>query len=362
MDKIKLSIIIPVYQAECFIETAIKSILRQRASWVEIVLVNDGSRDNSEKICKKYESDSVRYIAIQNHGAGYARNRGIEYARGERIAFLDSDDLIFSNALSNNLYEKLCKAEEEEIDIIYGSKIECDMELVGKPVVVFPEKNIENYMPKSEFWACIYHTDFIKKKKIKFFEYRKQDIETAFRFRAFSQAQNICIAPDVLLCVHRFNTASNVHTWRLKDMLEIKACVYFQLFNEYRNQDPKVASFLQSQALYCFKDFLIQCFKGVTQENKEQMKNIVIASKNCVPIPWRELPIRYVIFRLFVSIIQNNNILRIILWSMPRRTESIASNCNQLISDDVDLILSRLDMYQEVVQVAIATDDTAREK
>ena len=96
----KVSIIIPVYNAEKFIEKGIKSILEQTYKNIEIILINDGSADNSLKIIKKYEKkfpDIIKVYNQKNMGVGKTRNKGIEVSNGDYITFIDADDYIDSD-------------------------------------------------------------------------------------------------------------------------------------------------------------------------------------------------------------------------------------------------------------------------
>ena len=102
--QIKISIIVPVYNAENFIDRCMQSIYAQTLSGYEIILVNDGSKDNSLAKCREYaEKDSrVTVIDKENGGAGSARNAGIAVAKGEYLAFPDVDDWF-----EPNMYEEL---------------------------------------------------------------------------------------------------------------------------------------------------------------------------------------------------------------------------------------------------------------
>lgn len=91
-----ISIIVPVYKVEEYLDKCIKSILNQTYTNLEIILVDDGSPDNCGKICDEYAKNDKRIIVIhkENGGLSDARNKGIEIAKGEYIAFIDSDDYI----------------------------------------------------------------------------------------------------------------------------------------------------------------------------------------------------------------------------------------------------------------------------
>ena len=88
----KFSVVIPLYNKEHYIEATIRSVLNQTCTDYEVLVVDDGSGDNSLELARKYESDRVRVIAQENQGVSVARNTGIRNANGEYIAFLDADD------------------------------------------------------------------------------------------------------------------------------------------------------------------------------------------------------------------------------------------------------------------------------
>ena len=92
----KVSVIVPIYNSEKYISECIESILIQTYKDFELILMDDGSKDASSEICKKYEAQDkrVRYIFKENGGVSSARNEGLRCANGEYIAFVDSDDIV----------------------------------------------------------------------------------------------------------------------------------------------------------------------------------------------------------------------------------------------------------------------------
>lgn len=115
MENIKISVIVPVYNVETYLNQCIESIINQTLKDIEIIFVNDGSTDRSREILSNYRNDSrIIIIDKENEGIGAARNTGLDYAKGEYIYFLDSDDYIELNML-----EKLYNlAVSEEADIV----------------------------------------------------------------------------------------------------------------------------------------------------------------------------------------------------------------------------------------------------
>jgi len=94
------SIIIPVYQVEKYLEQCLESVLNQNFTDYEVILIDDGSKDNSGKICDDYASkySNIEVIHQTNSGLSVARNKGIEKAKGDYLIFIDSDDYIASNS------------------------------------------------------------------------------------------------------------------------------------------------------------------------------------------------------------------------------------------------------------------------
>lgn len=118
-----ISVIVPVYNTEKYLDCCIQSILAQTYTDFELLLIDDGSTDSSGAICDKYaEQDArVRVFHKENGGASAARNLGLDNAQGEWVTFCDSDDW-----LDSDLYEKMCKSAENERSemVVSGVKID----------------------------------------------------------------------------------------------------------------------------------------------------------------------------------------------------------------------------------------------
>lgn len=117
--KYKVTVIVPVYNAECYLEKCIESLLAQTIDSIEVVLIDDGSSDRSGEICDKYDEkyDNIKVLHIENSGPSKARNLGIKIARGEYIGFADADDYAIPT-----MYETLyTKAKQTQSDIVMCS-------------------------------------------------------------------------------------------------------------------------------------------------------------------------------------------------------------------------------------------------
>lgn len=117
MKQEKISIIIPVYNSEKYLKKCLDSVFSQSYNNIEVIVVNDGSTDNSDIICKKYiGKKNMIYKRIQHSGAPTARNIGLSMANGIFIIFFDSDDHLQPNAMES-MYNKM---KDEKADIVIG--------------------------------------------------------------------------------------------------------------------------------------------------------------------------------------------------------------------------------------------------
>lgn len=148
MNNIKISVIIPVYNVEKYIKKAIESVINQTYKNLEIILVDDGSTDNSGFICDEYANIDERITVIhkENGGIVSARKIGINLARGDYAVNLDPDDWIEATA-----YEQVVKIiEEKHPDIVaYGMKKEFNGFIAPQPIQL-----VEGQYNKNEFWAA----------------------------------------------------------------------------------------------------------------------------------------------------------------------------------------------------------------
>lgn len=113
-----LSVIVPAYNVEQYIEKCLNSIIYSKSEKVEIIIIDDGSKDSTGKICDNYakEYEDIKVLHVENGGLSKARNIGIKEAQGEYLLFLDSDDFLSKNALTNIINE----LEQRKVDVLIG--------------------------------------------------------------------------------------------------------------------------------------------------------------------------------------------------------------------------------------------------
>lgn len=182
-----LSVVVPIYKVEQYLPRCVKSIQRQTLTDIEIILVDDGSPDNSPRMCDKYakEDKRIRVIHKENGGLSSARNAGLAIAKGKYVGFVDADD-----SIESTMYEELLEViQRENVDFVmadytrvlsdgtsylktaniregrYGKK---DLQTEIFPSLIMGN-NIE-YGPLLSVWHCLYNTDFLQTNNIWFDE------------------------------------------------------------------------------------------------------------------------------------------------------------------------------------------------
>lgn len=167
-----VSIIIPIYKSEKYLRRCLDSILCQTYKEYEIILIIDGSPDNSIDICKEYSAkyQNIRYYEKENGGVSSARNMGLKYAKGEYITFIDSDDFVSDNYLSH-----LCTTEADlsicgfiDMPIRKENTIsQSDILYTKDKIGTLLSKKI-NSMHFKSVWGKLFKTDIIKKFNLSF--------------------------------------------------------------------------------------------------------------------------------------------------------------------------------------------------
>lgn len=122
MSRTLVSVVIPAYNAEPFIQRTVRSVLDQTHADLEVIVVDDGSTDTTASIVRSFQDPRVRLLARSNGGVSSARNEGIEAARGAYIAFLDADDAMEPTALA----EKLSTLASARVDWVFSDMLACD--------------------------------------------------------------------------------------------------------------------------------------------------------------------------------------------------------------------------------------------
>ena len=217
----KVSVIVPVYNVEKYVEKCLKSLVNQTLQEIEIIVVDDGSQDDSKNIIDKYIKkypDKVKYLYKENGGLSSARNFGIPYANGEYIAFLDSDDYV-----EPTMYEEMYKlAKKDNADMV-----ECDFiwEYPNKQKydygVVYNGKKEAIEKARVVAWNKLIKREIIKNEKIEFpLGLRYEDVE--FFYKLVPSINKISFMKKYFIhYVQRDNSIANTQNTKTKDIFKV---------------------------------------------------------------------------------------------------------------------------------------------
>lgn len=226
----KVSIVVPVYNVEKYLRQCMDSIINQSLQDIEIICIDDGSKDSSGKILDEYASkDSrVRVIHKQNTGYGNSMNIGFDAATGEYIGIVESDDYAEANmfealyscakendcdAVKSEFYYYYSKPVEKNIKQEYFSQAMCDH--VFCPTTDFTSKieQVEFFNIKPSIWSALYRRDFIREKQIRFHETPGASFQdSSFNFKVWACAQRVKLIPEAFLHYRQDNEGSSVNS------------------------------------------------------------------------------------------------------------------------------------------------------
>lgn len=203
----KVSFIVPVYNTQEFLPRCLDSLLGQTCPDIEIVVVNDGSPDDSAAIIGKYACKDSRVCVVEksNGGLSSARNAGMDVARGDIIDFVDSDDYVEPN-LTEFLVDTFAK-EHPEI-VVFGAVCE-PAELASKRIkqLLSPEACVfESFDPALLFsanaqpyvWRAAYSRELIERESLRFAENVRFAEDVVFQFESYPLSAKTVVAPDKL--------------------------------------------------------------------------------------------------------------------------------------------------------------------
>lgn len=199
----KISVIIPVYNIEEYLDKCIQSILLQNFSEYEVILVDDGSTDKSGKICDEYSQkySQIKVIHQANKGLGGARNTGIEAACGEYLLFVDSDDSVKENMFSflyNTAFENDSDMVLFGMDYIDedGKIIETKRPLDSGIRNICSDERMEIFSVNPYAWNKLYRRELFIKNNI--------------RYPERMWYEDLCVTPKIILCADRLTLTDKV--------------------------------------------------------------------------------------------------------------------------------------------------------
>ena len=298
-----ISIIIPVYNSEKYIEECVKSVCAQTFSDLEIILIDDGSTDNSFKICENFAKNDMRIKLIhkENNGVSAARNTGIEAATGKHFGFVDSDDVIDSK-----MFERMLAAiEKNDADIAFcgylsikkSENLICEymdsLEIMNRfdaMEKIFCSEDVKGFL-----WNKLFHTDIIKENNLLFDESLSYCEDLYFVHKYLSFCSKIVYDRSKMYYYRNGENFTN------QDLTE----KHFTIINAYdmileNEKNKKIKKFINDSFVMVCAGFRLKCAKSKMRKSAhwKQLKDIL--NKNLCGFLFRKNTFRRKIYVLCV--------------------------------------------------------------
>ena len=206
----KLSIIIPIYNGARFISKCLDGIIEQDNGLIEIILIDDGSIDESANICRKYAEENawIKYFSKENGGVSSARNLGLEKATGDYVWFVDIDDQIANGAIQTIFSTSTAELLVYGFNIIDGDT-EKRVQLNNRDDCInLEDKNfffknfVFTYKLNNALWNKVFDLSVIKKYALRFNESIKIGEDFLFSLSYYRFIKHICFYPQMIYCYY----------------------------------------------------------------------------------------------------------------------------------------------------------------
>lgn len=282
---VKISVIVPVYNVEKYLEKCLKSLVNQTLDDIEVLVINDGSPDNSQKIIdnfvKKYPN-KVRSFITENGGQGSARNFGINKAKGEYIMYVDSDDYVEAS-MALTMYNK---AKEEDSDIVVCGNYVVDEDykiIKTESCYAYSDKDnalLNILFGKMAVWNKIYKKELILDKKIEF-RSRVWYEDVDFTMKAFFNAKKISFV-DEAFYDYLLREGSTMNNNNLERNLELN--LSFDALISYCKENNIYDKYLAELEFLCIYHMYICGITRIinTQNKMKDKKSIINKYRNYI--------------------------------------------------------------------------------
>jgi len=272
----KVSIIVPVYNVEEYLETCLDSLVNQTLKDIEIIVVNDGTKDNSQKIIDKYIKKYPKLVKgyiKENGGLSSARNYGLKYAKGEYIAFVDSDDWVeldmyekmYNKAITKNFDMVVCDLKYIYPNKEMNAKSNISHDITDKSMI---KKTMLNIYPSA--WNKIFKKELFKS-KVKFKEkVWFEDVE--FLYRLYPYINSIGVVKEPFYnYLQREGAITSTFDKRLFHYVDN----WNGIIEYYK--DKKMYDEYKKELEYCYVRYLLATFikRAANFKDKEMYKEAV---------------------------------------------------------------------------------------
>lgn len=294
----KISVIIPVYNAEKYLKECIDSVLNQTFDDFEVLIINDGSTDESGKICDEYAQKDARVKVFhkENGGVSSARNLGLDNAKGEWITFVDSDDYI-----SEDYFQPILKYCEQDYIIVNSHEILGDKKTVYRSFdsqTLVLDDFLNQYNLYNDFatpWAKFFKKEIILNNKIRFNEKLSRSEDVIFNLEYIIHCKSIGISSKTSYNYRRVPGSLSHKNVNLMDAEYIYTHIY-SLLKAYFNNPEFISRHSSYSTMRYFFTTLYsnlnkkekkQILKKLIKKHKKQLLKSVEGQRiHLIPVKW----------------------------------------------------------------------------
>lgn len=285
-----ISIIVPCYNAAKYLPDLITSVQKQTVSDWELLLIDDGSKDNTHKIVIKYLEDKrISYIFQDNAGVSKARNHGLLLAKGEYVTCVDADDW-----LEPDFIEVFLKSKVADINICGYREINSNgtVRTEWTPETQYSSVPLDTYTVRNSYfrtpWAVVFRHDFLKSNNLCFLENLSWGEDTMFLLLATMKARDISFISDVLYDYRYTGEGLTNSPLRHKNMVQFLD-VYTSYINTVRKRSARASLMMKELVLFLS---IILLNEVVVSCKSKQVKIDII---NSIHKYLRQLPFLYIL-------------------------------------------------------------------
>lgn len=281
-----VSVVIPVYNVECYIDECLDSVCKQTYSSIEIICIDDGSTDNSLTILKKYaeQDERIRIIEKTNGGLSSARNAGLRYCTGDYVIFIDSDDILVPNGIETML-SYVAKTQSDIL--VFGAQLFPKEAIINEQIAKLLSPKYGTYtneeiIEKAIFdigccnifvWNKIYKRTLFSS-VVSFDERILLGEDRCFLFDIFPFAKRVTIIEDKLYMYRQKIATSLTGSYRDKqfERTQWKLRIIEHVFNMWYNHIPSITSVAKQRLLRWSTEYIDRSVLGLSLEQTASIK------------------------------------------------------------------------------------------
>ena len=279
-----LSIIVPIYNGSKYLRETISGFLLQPCKDFELILIDDGSTDNSLEICREFQCSNLRIETQKNLGVSKTRNKGIDISRGKIIIFSDQDDMMKKDFYTEKMRDNILNLFKEGVEVILPGCYPANHNLTTILFKSVEEQRKGIFPGQNSYYSlntrCCFHANIYNRslfemdekdsREVRFFPI-PIDIETTFRYMSQYAAKKLCYSDDFSFSILRVNSNSVSSNWKWEKVFLAKVEAFYDLINwqkKYYPEDSKAIKDCTSKFIDIINEMILFYRKEKLDINK----------------------------------------------------------------------------------------------